>query len=69
MRAVEKFDKALPLALRLAEPGGQIALMVGSSQVAAREDLAPQVEWSEPIAMPGGHSRVLLVGTKMVKVE
>jgi 16S rRNA (guanine527-N7)-methyltransferase len=68
MRAVEKFDQALPLALRLAEPGGQIALMIGSSQVAAARKLA-QVEWGEPVAVPGGHSRVLLVGTKKVKVE
>jgi 16S rRNA (guanine527-N7)-methyltransferase len=68
MRAVEKFDQALPLALRLAEPGGGIALMIGSSQEAAARELA-QVEWSEPVAVPGGHSRVLLVGTKIVKVE
>lgn len=69
MRAVEKFDKALPLALRLAEPGGQIALMVGSSQIVVARELTPHVDWSEPVVIPGGHSRVLLVGTKIVKVE
>ena len=69
MRAVEKFDKALPLAVRLAEPGGQIALMIGASQEPEARKLAPQVEWSEPVVVPGGHSRVLLVGTKMTKVE
>jgi 16S rRNA (guanine527-N7)-methyltransferase len=68
MRAVEKFDQALSLALRLAEPGGQIALMIGSSQELEARKLV-QVEWGEPVAVPGGHSRVLLVGTKMVKVE
>jgi 16S rRNA (guanine527-N7)-methyltransferase len=68
MRAVEKFDQALPLALRLAEPGGQIALMIGSSQELEARKLT-QVEWSEPVAVPGGNSRVLLVGTKIVKVE
>ena len=69
MRAVEKFDKALMLALRLVETGGQIALMIGSSQIAAARQLAIQVEWDEPVVVPGAHSRVLFVGTKMVKVE
>jgi 16S rRNA (guanine527-N7)-methyltransferase len=68
MRAVEKFSQALLLALQLANPGGQIALMIGSSQEAEARKLA-QVEWSEPVTIPGGHSRILLVGTKMVKVE
>ena len=68
MRAVEKFDKTLPSALRLVEPGGQIALMIGSSQEAEARKLA-QVEWSEPVAVPSGHSRILVVGTKMVIVE
>jgi hypothetical protein len=65
---VEKFSQALLLALQLANPGGQIALMIGSSQEAEARKLA-QVEWSEPVTIPGGHSRILLVGTKMVKVE
>jgi 16S rRNA (guanine527-N7)-methyltransferase len=69
MRAVEKFDRALMLALSLVETGGQIALMIGSSQIAVAQELAIQVEWGEPVVVPGGHSRVLLVGTTMVKVE
>ena len=69
MRAVENFDRTLPLALRLVGSGGCIALMVGSSQVDAAGKLASQVEWNSPIAIPGGHSRVLFVGTKRVKVE
>src|SRR5689334_15023276 len=69
MRAVENFDKTLPLALRLVGHGGRIALMIGSSQVDAAEKLVGQVEWNTPIAIPGGHSRVLFVGTKRVKVE
>jgi 16S rRNA (guanine527-N7)-methyltransferase len=69
MRAVEKFDRALMLGLSLVEMGGQIALMIGSSQIAVAQELAIQVEWSEPVVVPGGHSRILLVGTKMVKVE
>jgi 16S rRNA (guanine527-N7)-methyltransferase len=69
MRAVEKFDKALTSAQRLVELGGRLALMIGSSQMAGAQELAPHVEWGEPVAIPGGHSRILLVGTKLIKVE
>jgi 16S rRNA (guanine527-N7)-methyltransferase len=68
MRAVETFDKALGVAAQLVQSGGRIALMIGSSQVSEAKGLLPTMEWEEPIAVPGGHSRVLLVGTKVVKV-
>jgi len=67
MRAVESFSKVLPLAIRLAEPEGRVALMIGSSQVQEAVGLDSQVKWDEPVPVPGGHSRVLLVGTKTVK--
>lgn len=69
MRAVESFSKVLPLAIRLAEPRGRVALMIGSSQVQEATGSGDQMMWSEPLPVPGGHSRVLLVGTKAVKVE
>jgi 16S rRNA (guanine527-N7)-methyltransferase len=69
MRAVEKFDKALLLAQTLAQSGGQIVLMISSSQVETAKGVATETEWSEPVAVPGSHSRVLLIGTKSVKVE
>lgn len=69
MRAVEKFDKALTSAQRLVESGGRLALMIGSSQMAGAQESAPQVEWGDPVAIPGGHSRVLLLGTKLIKVD
>jgi 16S rRNA (guanine527-N7)-methyltransferase len=69
MRAVEKFEKALPVALRLVGEGGRIALMIGCSQLATARALARGVSWNEPLPIPGGHSRVLAVGTKPVNVE
>lgn len=68
MRAVERFEKALPTALHLLEPAGRIALMIGLSQTDAAKDFNPEVEWKDPVSVPGGHSRILLVGTRMVKV-
>lgn len=69
MRAVERFEQALPIALSLADQEGQIALMIGESQAEQARDLVSGVEWQDAITVPGGHSRVLLVGTKSVKVE
>ena len=64
MRAVEKFESALPVALRLLQPEGRIGLMIGETQVSLAQKIAENVVWQEPIAVPGGHSRVLLTGTK-----
>lgn len=69
MRAVEKFSSALPVALRLVRPGGRIALMIGASQLEEAGRLTPDVQWRESISVPGAHSRVLAVGTKVVTVE
>jgi 16S rRNA (guanine527-N7)-methyltransferase len=68
MRAVERFEQALPVALRLLEPGGRIGLMIGLTQVDRVKELNPELEWNAPVPVPGGHSRVLFVGTKAVKV-
>lgn len=68
MRAVERFEKALPTAVKLVEPGGRVALMIGTMQVAQAKSLAKDVEWGQPVVVPRGHSRVLLAGTKAVNV-
>lgn len=65
MRAVEKFERALPIALGLIAAGGRIGLMIGSAQVQAVKNQGRNFSWTEPVAVPGGHSRVLLVGTRM----
>jgi 16S rRNA (guanine527-N7)-methyltransferase len=69
MRAVERFTDALPLALKLVQPGGRIAVMIGPSQIEVARALAADVRWQQPLPIPGGHSRVLAVGTKSVIVE
>lgn len=66
MRAVEKFQSVLPIALRLVAEGGRIGLMIGVAQVQVAKDQSRGFIWGEPVTVPGGHSRVLLVGIKMV---
>jgi len=64
LRAVERFEQALQMAIRLTRTGGTIALMIGSGQVEPARRLGSAVNWSDPVQMPCGHSRELLIGTK-----
>lgn len=64
LRAVEKFEKALQLAVSLTAVGGRVGLMIGSAQVNLARNLAPTMGWEEAVQIPSGHSRDILVGTK-----
>lgn len=63
MRAVEQFEKSLPAAMRLVASGGRLGLMIGKNQMGTVQKLATGFEWGEGLPVPGGHSRVLLIGT------
>ena len=69
LRAVEKFEEALKMAVRLAKPGGSVVLMVGSSQVGLACSLGSGVSWAKPVEVPCSSSRELLVGVRLGKVE
>jgi 16S rRNA (guanine527-N7)-methyltransferase len=69
LRAVEKFEQALPMAARLTKAGGRIALMIGSGQVESARRVGREVHWSDAVPVPRSNSRELLVGTKSLKVE
>jgi 16S rRNA (guanine527-N7)-methyltransferase len=64
MRAVEKFEAAIPIALNLVRPGGCLALMIGASQTSLAMRVAHEVTWAKTVAVPGSHSRVILGGIK-----
>jgi len=66
LRAVEKFSEVLPTAGGLVRMGGRLALMIGRSQVSAARRAAQGLDWRDPVVVPGGNSRVLLIGTKVV---
>lgn len=68
LRAVEKFELAVPLGVRLTTPGGRIAIMIGSGQVGSARILAAEVIWENMIDVPCSVLRGLLVGTKHAKV-
>ena len=65
LRAVEQFEKVLPYAVSLLTPCGRVGLMIGSAQTEAAKGAFPGLRWESPLAVPGGHSRALLIGIKL----
>jgi 16S rRNA (guanine527-N7)-methyltransferase len=68
MRAVEEFAKSAPVALKLVQAAGRLALMIGSAQVDQAKALLRDVTWDPIIPVPGSRARVILSGTKLAKV-
>src|SRR5581483_10597498 len=71
MRAVERFESALPVAGKLARmpganPKSRLALLVGKAQLPRVNELAPEFSWGSPIPVPQSKERVLVVGTSIV---
>jgi 16S rRNA (guanine527-N7)-methyltransferase len=64
LRAVEKFEKVLDLAVRLTNSEGRIGLMIGSGQVELAWRLGTEISWGEPVQIPCSNSRALLVGAR-----
>jgi 16S rRNA (guanine527-N7)-methyltransferase len=64
LRAVEKFEHALPMAVRLTKATGRSALMIGAAQVELAQGLSTEVSWGDAVQIPCSNSRELLVGTR-----
>ena len=62
LRAVEHFDRILPVAHQLVAPNGRIALLIGNAQAQTARSLLGKVSWLDPFPIPLSHSRSLLVG-------
>ncbi len=60
LRAVEHFDKILPVAAALLASQGRLALLIGQPQVARAHQQLPTLRWATPIPIPQSESRVLL---------
>jgi len=62
LRAVERFEKILPVAARLVIGGGRFALLIGRSQVRFVHRLCG-FSWSEPRSIPLSSNRILIIGS------
>lgn len=61
LRAVERFEDALPKAARLVAPAGRLALLIGRRQIDSLPVLAPTFHWLDPVPIPLSESRLLLI--------
>ncbi len=66
LRAVEHFSRVLPVAARLTSAGGQLALLIGSSQVDEAKSILPEFSWQAPIRITASESRVILTGAASI---
>jgi 16S rRNA (guanine527-N7)-methyltransferase len=62
LRAVERFEKVLPIARALARPGGRLALLISEAQVATAKSSIPDLNWQDLIRIPMSANRTLLIG-------
>ena len=64
LRAVERFREALPVAGKLMNSSGRIALLITASQRDVAESALQDFSWDSPLPIPGSQSRLLLVGRR-----
>ena len=62
LRAVERFENALPIARKFIATNGRLALLIGSAQRQTAESSLSDLRWEEPIALPLSTNRILLIG-------
>ena len=66
LRAVEKFEAALPVAARLVTPGGRLCLLIGTGQLpTARKLLAESWTWDDPHPVPLSTERVVAIAHRL----
>jgi 16S rRNA (guanine527-N7)-methyltransferase len=65
LRAVERFENALRMAISLTTAGGRVGLMIGSPQVELAKGLSTEISWGDAVEIPCSDSRVLLWGSRL----
>lgn len=63
LRAVERFEHTVAVAVGIVRLERRLALLIGAAQVSRALALVPQFRWNEPLPIPQSLSRVLLIGT------
>ncbi len=61
LRAVERFDKVLPIAARLLKPGATLALLIGAAQFPQATTCLQDYSFAAPIPIPKSESRILAI--------
>lgn len=65
MRAVEQFERVLPVAAEVTAPGGKLCLLIGGKQRnAARQLVGEGWMWSDPVAIPQSDDRMIAIAAR-----
>jgi len=64
LRAVERFENALPITASLVVRGGRLALLISEAQLARAQELAPGFVWTAPLPVPLSSRRILAVAVR-----
>ena len=65
LRAVEQFERALPVAAALVRQGGRLCLLISGSQMkSARELSGEQWTWHDPLPVPLSAGRVVAIAER-----
>ncbi|HZL69109.1 MAG TPA: 16S rRNA (guanine(527)-N(7))-methyltransferase RsmG [Candidatus Limnocylindrales bacterium] len=65
LRAVEQFERALPVAANLVAEDCRLGLLVGAGQVpTAQEVLGGNWEWEEPVGVPRSEAKVVIAARR-----
>ncbi|HZP05724.1 MAG TPA: 16S rRNA (guanine(527)-N(7))-methyltransferase RsmG [Terracidiphilus sp.] len=66
MRAVDRMAEAVAAAARLVKPSGWLALMTSEADAARlRVAAGTGFSWREPLSLPGGDQRILILGQQL----
>ena len=65
LRAVEKFERVLPIAANLVAERGMLCLLIGAEQIeAARRLIGDRWLWQQPIAVPNSAARRIAIAQR-----
>jgi 16S rRNA (guanine527-N7)-methyltransferase len=64
LRAVERFEDALPAAAKLVESRGRLVLMISMAQSEIARKLLPAFAWQPPLRIPLSDHRIVLIGER-----
>jgi 16S rRNA (guanine527-N7)-methyltransferase len=62
LRAVERFENILPIAVRLVRGGGLLALLIGDQQIEQAKAVLTDLKWQAAVPIPLSSNRVVLIG-------
>ena len=65
LRAVEQFERALPVAAGLVSGCGSLCLLIGEAQLSQARQLLPSAwTWADPVAVPNSASRIVAIAKR-----